>query len=148
MHSSYPWNFYLLHWLLMLLAWLYYTWYAKFSHNDTVCATCMQSQPHTTSPRPCHTSIPIGITSAYLYVWNQPCSQFPTQLSVSTATDGKLGKTWKWGYAQLVYALSSLHQQNDYTNADRFLYHYWITKKQTRGSFSPTPGGLLGKGFC
>ena len=31
LHSNYPWNFYLLHWLLLLLTWFYHTWYAKFS---------------------------------------------------------------------------------------------------------------------
>ena len=90
LHSNYPWNFYLLHWLLMLLTWFYYTWYAKLSLGDTYVSLAYTASLHY-RPKACHRSIPI-ITLAYFCVWNQPCSQPPTQLSVSTASDGRLSK--------------------------------------------------------
>ena len=53
----------------------------------------------------------------------------PSCLSALQVMESEVRKDWKWGYDQLVYALPSLHQQNDYTNADMFYYHYQITKK-------------------
>ena len=43
-----------------------------------------------------------------------------------------------------MYALPSLHQQNDYTNADKTIR----SPRKSRGSFSPAPRGVLGNGFC
>ena len=57
------------------------------------------------------------VTQAYLYVWNQPCSQALTQLSVGTTIDGRL----RLGI-QLVYTVYTSHhftnKTTSYTNAD------------------------------
>lgn len=104
----------------MLLTWLYYTCYAKFSLNDTVCVICKQPASYC---KPKTVSHKYTNTLVNLYVWNQPCFQALTKLSVGTAIDGKLSKEGQEMRLRstCVYTSSRpLHQQNNFTNADAY----------------------------